>query len=137
MSMGRRRCRFTAGKPSRLNQPCLLFGYVQEGTDWKTWRYRTVAYRKILELEANKEAEPFTRKTEANGICTFWRETKPLKLSEDSPAALTAHTAVAVACALSGRRLSRSDERQVARYRHWNSVGDDKAPLVRRVDTRG
>lgn len=57
---------------------------------------------------------------------------KPLVLADDSPAALTAQTTVAVACALSPGRLSRSEREHVQRYREWNSVGDTKAPLVRR-----
>ena len=114
--------------PSRANQPVMMASYIQDTMNWQAWRGRAVTLRTASAMVAADEAEVVTRRT-ANGIITFFRETKPARASESSPTTLTMATMHAVA--RSEEHLTPGEKAHVLKFRVWALIGDTKAVTVR------
>jgi hypothetical protein len=130
----RRRVQSVIKRPSelrKLDQPVIVFSYLQDSGNWRTWRFRLVSLRKVLEMVSEGQAETLTRKT-ANGLVIFYRETQASRLSAPSPTTLTLATMNAVGRSGNPQdRLEPSDYAHVVKFRVWPLIGDTKAVAVR------
>jgi hypothetical protein len=116
----------------KLDQHVVMAAYAQESTDWRMWRARHVSLRKALEMVAASEAQAITRKS-ANGIITFYRETKPSRAGSPTPCTLTLSTMLAVGRSKDGSKakLEPREYNEVVKFRVWPLIGDTRAVAVR------
>ena len=118
----------------KLDRPVILFGYMQDSPDWRSWlasqRFRRVTLRKALQMVEAGEAEVLTRQTD-HGVEEFYKETHAVRAGSPTPATLTLSTMEAVRRRACGLRMGHNHREQVFKFDVWPEIGDHRAVAVR------
>lgn len=104
----------------------VLYHYAQSGA-WQAWGFITEGFRKVLQLEADGDAERIVRMQDGKLRVVGWRRTRPTEKRRRSPTTLTRGTMAAVA----GERTDPGAYAEVMKFKVWPLIGDTRAVCVR------
>lgn len=108
----------------------VCFAYHQSSNNWRDWTWRMISQREMRILLAGGDVEPVTRMTDDGSVqLVGYKATRAVRIKESTPGSLTTRTMAAAAMKPSDE-FTRSEARELGKYRLWPFVGDDRATRV-------